>query len=119
MSAKEAAAKCREWAAQARSRAIGSDNEMVSCSYGAAEKSYAEAAALIDKIAVPQSWIPLTPETKLEAKKYYLAWRPSRRMSFWLTGELILMAAADDAPAHLQMNLTHYMEMPEGPKGKR
>jgi hypothetical protein len=56
MTPQEAAAKCREWAAYSRSRAIAHDNEMVSYGHGEREVAYSEAAALIDQINVPQPW---------------------------------------------------------------
>jgi hypothetical protein len=58
MTPKEAAAKCREWAADSRSRAIAHDNETVSYGHGEREVAYNEAANLIDQINQPQPWPP-------------------------------------------------------------
>jgi hypothetical protein len=59
MTQKEAAAKCREWAAEALKNAIECKPGSVGRNYyNGMEDGYEDAANLIDQINVPQPWPP-------------------------------------------------------------
>jgi hypothetical protein len=118
MTPQQAAAKCREWAAYSRSRAIAHDNEMISyghnemISYGHGERevAYSEAANLIDQIGKPQPWPP-----HKELQKYgvsVLAWMPT--YGAWGLISWSHRGWTDDN--YYLPEVSHYLPLPPAPE---
>jgi hypothetical protein len=109
MTPKEAAAKCREWAADSRSRAIAHDNETVSYGHGEREVAYNEAANLIDQINQPQPWPP--PEEISECLVFSVS---SKRWIIWPK----VPNATWQEQSRAAGGVSHYLPMPPAPEVK-
>jgi hypothetical protein len=110
MTPKEAAAKCREWAAYSRSCAIANDDEMISYGHGEREVAFAAAANLIDQVNVPQPWPP--PKEMKEILAFNSRFK--HWSDFWRGPD----RTWDDVNATHENSLTHWLPIPPAPEVK-